>query len=67
MGLARARRSLERAFAASVPQVVLSSGFAGGLNPGLPRGAVLVEGPEGNPWVGRLLAVGAIPGRFVSV
>lgn len=67
MGPVRARRSIEAAFADSVPERVLSSGFAGGLNPSLPRGCVLLEAPPDDHWGRRLLAAGAIAGKFVSV
>jgi nucleoside phosphorylase len=64
MGAANARRTMQAALAETRPAVVLSSGFAGGLNPALARGTVLFAAAAGSPWSARLAAAGAVAGRF---
>jgi nucleoside phosphorylase len=75
MGAANARLTLEQAFASAtaMPDWVISSGFAGGLNPTLKRGRVVFEMGDGLPATGagstlkaRLLDAGAVAGRFLQ-
>jgi adenosylhomocysteine nucleosidase len=61
------KRNAERAFRAALvnarPTLVLTCGFAGGLKPGLARGAVLFSAPD--PGLeSDLRKAGANPGRF---
>jgi hypothetical protein len=46
------------------PEMVLTCGFAGGLDPALPGGTVVFDADPGFPLVDRLTAVGAVPVRF---
>lgn len=64
MGAANASRAIERALEPSRPGWVLTSGFAGGLNPDLPVGAVVYD-PEGAaPFAAVLSKLGARPASF---
>ena len=62
------RRNSERTFRAALttsrPSLVLSSGFAGGLDPDLETGAILFEAAPESLLSASLLAFGARPGRF---
>lgn len=66
MGAANASRTLEVALASAtaLPDLVLSSGFAGGLNPALACGQVVFAVPSGDPLEPRLIEAGAVAGRF---
>lgn len=66
MGATNARRTLEQALetATAVPDLVISSGFAGGLNPVLARGQVVFERERGSALKARLVESGAVAGRF---
>jgi len=46
MGRKNARRSLERALERSAPALVLTAGFAGGLDPALPRGQIVFDADD---------------------
>ncbi len=62
------RQAAQAAIAASLnsynPTAVVSAGFAGGLNPKLSRGTVLLEADPGFPLYQQLLRAGAKPGQF---
>ncbi len=47
------------------PALVLTCGFAGGLNPALRRSTVLLDADPGFPLVTALTAAGAVPARLV--
>ncbi len=64
MGRHNARRSARLALASAPPDVVLTCGFAGGLNPALARGEVVFAAEPGFVWRDRLLAAGARPATF---
>jgi adenosylhomocysteine nucleosidase len=64
MGRANAERAVQQTFQKTKPSLVLTCGFAGGLDPALPKGAVLFETePQSSvsPW---LSAAGAKSARF---
>jgi adenosylhomocysteine nucleosidase len=64
IGRQRARAVALRTLVAEAPALVLTCGFAGGLNPSLPRGAVVCATDEAFPLEGALSAAGAVHGRF---
>ncbi len=64
MGRQNARRRARPALASAPPAVVLTCGFAGGLNPALARGEVVFAAEPGFVWRDRLLAAGARPATF---
>ena len=64
MGAAAAERATNEKLAARDWRMVLTCGFAGGLNPALPIGAVLCEADENFPLHQALLGAGALAGRF---
>jgi adenosylhomocysteine nucleosidase len=64
MGRANARRAVERALACSRPDLVLSCGFAGALNPSLQVGTVLYSAEAGSPLDEALSSLGAVRARF---
>lgn len=63
MGAANARRETAQAIATR-PALVLTCGFAGGLDPGLASGDVLFSLDPGLDWEGRLQSAGARAGTF---
>ena len=64
MGSANAANALQRRLANAPPGLVISSGCAGGLKPGLATGNILFSNP-GNAAIERaLLKTGAEPARF---
>lgn len=64
MGVVNAGRAVAAALAAVRPALVLSCGFAGGLDPALARGDAVFAADPGFVWRDRLLAAGAKPVKF---
>lgn len=64
MGAARARRAMQAALARIRPRLVLSCGFAGGLNPELQSGDVLFQSEKSDELDAALEKAGARRGRF---
>ena len=64
MGAKRAREATLRALEHDLPRRVISSGFAGGLNPLLRRGQVVFDAAPGDDLVPALEQAGARPARF---
>ncbi len=64
MGGTNAARAVERALERKRPDWVFTCGFAGGLNPDLPSGAVVYDPKGSAPWAGRLANLGARPVSF---
>ena len=66
IGRENAERTLHSALKQQAPQLVLSCGFAGGLNPFLATGTVVFSTDEDAGLTPPLLAAGACPVRFHS-
>lgn len=64
MGAAAAERAVKARLAGGDWSAVLTCGFAGGLNPALAHGAVLLDAGEEFPLCPELLKAGAVPARF---
>lgn len=64
MGQGNARRSVAAALEAERPGLVLSCGYAGGLNPSLALGQVVFDTDEVSGLKESLQELGAVPGRF---
>lgn len=64
IGPQRAAQALRHAFSHQSPRLVLSCGFAGGLDQEHPLGRVLFE-TDSERWNAPLRAAGAHPGRFI--
>jgi adenosylhomocysteine nucleosidase len=64
VGQPNARASAVAELARRRPSLVLSCGFAGGLNPALARNAVVLDADAGFPLSTRLRQAGAVVGRF---
>ena len=65
IGRANAEKAVRRYLAAGTPTLVLTCGFAGGLNPGLKLGEVVFEIGNRQLEIGnQLLAAGAQPAKF---
>jgi nucleoside phosphorylase len=67
MGRANAEKAIRAALDANRPALVITSGFAGGLNPQLLTGDVVFEGEfriQNSEFRTRLLAAGAHEGKF---
>ena len=64
IGRDNARRVMIEALNECTPEAVLTCGFAGGLNPALPRGTVLFAGGNNFPHSECLKKAGAKPGSF---
>jgi len=64
MGRSNARVGASRALAQRSPALVLTCGFAGGLNPALSCGTVVYAADACFPLESALRAAGAVPGRF---
>jgi len=63
IGRQNAEKSIREFLATYSPKLVLTCGFAGGLNPNLKLGEVVFETPDENLRA-KLLAVGAKPAKF---
>jgi len=66
MGAKNAEESLRKSIAIHRPLLVLSCGFAGGLNPYLDRGTVIFSGGDAR-LESRMLAAGAVHGHIGNV
>jgi adenosylhomocysteine nucleosidase len=64
MGRRNAAENIRQAVAAVDPDCVLTCGFAGGLNPALPLGAVVFDQDFDAGVADRLIELGAVSGRF---
>ena len=64
MGGKNAERALAKTLAEFQPEMVLTCGFAGGLNPALRGGEVVFSADENFPLHSRLAAAGAKPASF---
>jgi nucleoside phosphorylase len=64
IGRTRARAAVEGAMREALPGAVISSGFAGGLNPVLPAGAVVCDASDAPMFATRLRELGARTARF---
>jgi len=64
VGQENARMALQSALASRRPCWVITSGYAGGLNPSLARGTIVFDADEGLPLVASLHAKGAVCARF---
>lgn len=64
IGSRNAQRALHQALTGPLPKRVLTCGFAGGLNPGFPFGAVLFSADEGFDLTPALVTAGARFARF---
>lgn len=67
MGAENATKAVEQAICASRPSLILSCGFAGGLNPALPRGQLVCGAGTPEPWRAELQSLGVRPSRFLTV
>jgi adenosylhomocysteine nucleosidase len=67
IGPRNAERTIRAALLERKPQRVLTSGFAGGLRPGLAAQTVVFSADKETGWEPALLAAGAQPARFHSV
>ncbi|HVY71262.1 MAG TPA: hypothetical protein VHH73_15120 [Verrucomicrobiae bacterium] len=64
MGQRNAESSVRRELAAARPALVITSGFAGGLDPALQSGQVIFDADENFPLVGALTRAGATAALF---
>ncbi|MBI3876719.1 MAG: hypothetical protein HY300_12345, partial [Verrucomicrobia bacterium] len=64
MGRRNAEAGIRAALREQSPSLVISSGFAGGLDPQLAPGSVVFEADQDFPLSPALLAAGATPARF---
>jgi adenosylhomocysteine nucleosidase len=64
MGRFNAEKSLTQAIARQKPGLVVTAGFAGGLDPQLPLGTVVFEADESTGLVPALRQAGARPAKF---
>jgi adenosylhomocysteine nucleosidase len=64
MGRQNAERATRHAIGRVQPRLLITAGFAGGLNPALPHGSLLFEADTAFPLTNRLLAGGVRLGRF---
>ncbi|HEY3762733.1 MAG TPA: hypothetical protein VGN23_13390 [Verrucomicrobiae bacterium] len=73
IGKANAEKSVRASFAGSLPDLVFTCGFAGGLNPDLKIGDVVFEMPfeikdsRGGSLQAKLISAGAKPAKFICV
>ncbi|MBP8259254.1 MAG: hypothetical protein KA118_06285 [Verrucomicrobia bacterium] len=66
IGPRRARLALEGRLASAPPRAAIAAGLAGGLDPRLPRFAVLCDADPGFPRMHAWGPAGAQPGRFTT-
>lgn len=64
IGQANARQAISRSIASDSPRLVLTCGFAGGLNPRFKRGDVLFDSDPAYTLPATLARLGALPGKF---
>src|SRR5262249_927850 len=64
IGKKNAARAVQRVVEQVPPALVLTCGFAGGLNPDWPRGTIVFSVDDGLNLTSILLQLGAKPGRF---
>jgi len=64
IGQGRTRAVLEKALTMLRPRWVITSGYAGALNPKLAAGTIVFDADEGWPLTSRLRASGALAARF---
>ncbi len=67
MGADNATSAVEQALRSSRPSLILSCGFAGGLNPALSREALVCGTGTPEPWRAKMQALGVRPARFLTV
>ena len=67
IGRKNARRTLERYLTQKRPRLILSCGFAGGLNPKLPRGTVVWNADNNFPFINELRDCPSYEGTFHCV
>jgi len=65
MGRRNAERALRQELEKELPELVITCGFAGGLDPKLKGGDVLFETSAGEPLAAALQKSGATPGRII--
>jgi len=65
IGVRKASRALQSYLASHHPSLVLTCGFAGGLNPRHRLGQVLIDDTAGGPFRGRIRDMDVFPGTFV--
>ena len=64
IGKANAERALLKSIEGGSPRLVLTCGYAGGLNPQFKHGDVVFDSDAGGELAGALKKLGAKPGRF---
>jgi len=64
IGKANAERALLKSIEGGSPRLVLTCGYAGGLNPRFKHGDVLFEADAGCTFSDALAKLGAVPGKF---
>jgi adenosylhomocysteine nucleosidase len=64
IGKANAERALLKSIEGESPRLVLTCGYAGGLNPRFKHGEVLFDADAGCEFTGSLVKLGATPGQF---
>ena len=67
MGLGNAEQAIRQALATTTPRLVITSGFAGGLNPTFTPETIVFDCPSDLPLFARLINAGALPATFVSI
>jgi adenosylhomocysteine nucleosidase len=67
IGAENATRAVQCAILSSRPSLILSCGFAGGLNPALPREELVCGAGTPEPWRAELQSLGVRPSRFLTV
>jgi adenosylhomocysteine nucleosidase len=64
IGVSNASKALSSYLSLHKPRLVLTCGFAGGLNPAHPLGQVLLDAQEGGEFRVKVMNSGALAGRF---